>query len=68
MKRSIGGKKVGKEKKWILFSSPPLRCPMQNLKALLSSNPTPLPPKSGLKFSLRHRESVEMVHENRGIW
>ena len=24
--------------------------------------------KSGLRFSLRHRESVERVHINRGIW
>ena len=29
------------------------------LMTLRSSNPTPLPPKSGLRFSLRHRESVE---------
>ena len=30
-------------------------------------NRAPLPPKSGLRFSLRHRESVERVHINRGI-
>ena len=30
-------------------------------------NRAPLPPKSGLRFSLRHRESVERVHKNQGI-
>ena len=49
------------------FSSRPSWRPRHILMTLLGSSPTPLPPKSGLRFSLRHRESVKRAHINQGV-